>query len=882
MTDMCYASGINPSAIPGQDLDPDAVEAGASTLRTKAGAVRDNGAGVVAEWRGLAAHYEAPEAAQLLAVMDEVETKSRDFGDALESVATALSDFAAEIRPIKSALDAVRADAYAFRDRIAGNAEWEYDQDLVDENTALVNRVNTQQVALWDAERRCANAIRALYCAAPWRAATSENDPLGYGVSELSSDVAMPWGSAVDRKDHCPKAAAVEVKRFVWDGVLVEGVWGTVEGLGLLVGIDGNGFSTETLGSTWNAIGSLVGLGDIPPGEAWAGMGKGIIMWDAWAEGDYGRALGGTAFNVVTAIIPGGAAVSSIKGGSTAGRAGRGASWLTRANNVLDFVDPVALGIRGGRAIAPTISNLFNGLTDGLRNLEVPDFPTRFDTGDVPGGGRGTDYDAPSTDTAPVRDPDAAPVREQPAEAPAPEPVPVNAGGVSDNLTDGAQPGGSGQPESSQPGRSDQPGGAATSPEGYTGSPSHSPAPHAGGTDAPTSGSSGPDGGSGARNTIVDSGTPRQGGSASSGAGSGTLVDELTPSDVADDVTRGADDGATADVNGGDAPPPGGTARYDTDAIEPQRSMSEVLASPAFREVLERHGLSRARLGELIATPLDELTSGQVRALVEIRSQMPPIMPGDIMEKVVRPELIHRELDTKIFEALADENLIRHLDGQKGLYGADAFTGFVARSADMLDPSVQRIFHQLGLGYPGSPFTPDTSMFSIRLHAGDIGGGLSSYTVPDVLGMLDEAMDLPARNGSGSLFDEIRGLPDSTQRTQAWTEFADSRVRGAEAALQDAVRTGASPETLADLEAAVALREAEVETLKDALAKNNPFRGNGFAGHAHAYGPEYTLQGLKRVPEGAEMWQTLPDGTRRFIGVYDGNKWQLADLPTDR
>ena len=45
-------------------------------------------------WRGLGAHYEAPEAAQLFTVMDPVEAKARDFGDAVQQVAVVLTAYA--------------------------------------------------------------------------------------------------------------------------------------------------------------------------------------------------------------------------------------------------------------------------------------------------------------------------------------------------------------------------------------------------------------------------------------------------------------------------------------------------------------------------------------------------------------------------------------------------------------------------------------------------------------------------------------------------------------------------------------------------------------------------------------------------------------------
>lgn len=443
MTEQCYASGINPSAIPGDELDPDAVEAAARALAADGAAVRDAGADVLQDWRGLALHYEAPEAPRLFSVMDPVETNARRFGDDVESVAGALRAYAEEIRPIKASLAAVRADAWGFRSDIASEPEWEYDQDLVDRNTALVARVNTLQVRLWEAERRCANAIRALYGAPAWRAATAEGDPRGYGVDEIPTDAAMPWGSDVQRKDHCPKSAAVGVKRFVWDGVVVDGLWGTVTGLGLLVGIDGSGWSWETMSSSWVGMGSLIGYSGGEwswgnAGDAWTALGKGLIAYDTWDE-DPARAAGGAVFNLATILIPAGAAVTGTKtAGTAAGTAGRTATLLARGARVVDFVDPVALGLMGGRAALPKIGDMLadmrlatQGLGDSLRVPEAAVVPAVRADLEVPVADLDgvvtvlDDLDGLAGDLPPVRDPDVA----EPVPAPTPQPEPALVGG---------------------------------------------------------------------------------------------------------------------------------------------------------------------------------------------------------------------------------------------------------------------------------------------------------------------------------------------------------------------------------------------------------------------------------------------------------------------
>ena len=389
MNPACYRSGIDPDAIPGQDLDPDAVLAAAAGLAAGGTRVREAGAAMLREWRQLRASYVAPEAEQLLAVMDPVEAGARAYGDDVERVAAALRRYAEDVRPIKNALGHVRRDAWTFRDSIASIPDWEYDQDLVDENAALIRRVNAQQVALWDVERACANAIRALYRAPSWHAATSNEDPLGYGLADLGEDTETAWGAAVERKDHCPKSAAVGAKRFVWDGLVVDGLWGTVTGLGLLVGIDGTDWDRETFQQSWVGMSSLIGFANhswtpAHAGEAWRGLGKGLLAWDRWSE-DPARAAGGAVFNLGTIVVPAGAAAAGTRSAATVTATGVGArtaTVLARAAEVVKFTDPITLTTMGVKAALPRLADLTAGiwaaterLSDLLRmpDLRVPD-----------------------------------------------------------------------------------------------------------------------------------------------------------------------------------------------------------------------------------------------------------------------------------------------------------------------------------------------------------------------------------------------------------------------------------------------------------------------------------------------------------------------------
>jgi hypothetical protein len=419
-------SAIDPTQIPGKDIDPETIETQAATVGTIAGSVRDNGSDVHLKWQGMAGVYSAPESGTLLGLMQPVSSQATAVGDNLDVVSAALTQFAADVRPIKAELDALRSQAEQFQAEIAGGVqvrelnpawvtsqspyggtstisysspsiggnstapadipqyrtvtkEWHEDQDYVDRNNDLIAAVNAQQVALWEAERACANKIRALYGAADLRAAQSEDDSLGYGLSEIPEGTEMPWGAPVERSEGCAEATVTfVVEDFLWEGIAVGGVWGTVQGLGtLILGYNpatGDWFSGDAYGAAWGNLGmlgvaALTNTGVLAPifqadaalratgadgflpqevrdfkadaDEAALNTGKALIAWDKW-EDDPGTALGESVFNVGTALIPvGGAAVAGVKTASTA------ASVLTKMTRVVEFVDPAAWAVNG-------------------------------------------------------------------------------------------------------------------------------------------------------------------------------------------------------------------------------------------------------------------------------------------------------------------------------------------------------------------------------------------------------------------------------------------------------------------------------------------------------------------------------------------------------
>jgi hypothetical protein len=453
---------IDYEKIPGADIQPDAIEENARTVGTISGQVTEHGSNVNFTWQGMAAVYEAPESPTLLGLMAPVSSQATQAGDNLAEVSAALVAFAADVRPIKAELDALRADAKTFVDSIQGGVqvreinpawtaaqspyggasavptyqgswgsstttaqsapeqyrtvtkEWHESQEHVDRNNELLSAVNAQQVKLWEAERACANRIRALYGAAPLRAAQSEDDSLGYGISEIPEGTEMPWGAEVERTEGCGEATVNFVfKDFLWEGIAVGGIWGTVQGLGTLVlgynPATGDFFSGEAYGAAWGNLGMLLFAGAANTGilapifqsdslmqsmgmdgflpqevrdfkaqadEAAINTGKALIAWDKWQD-DPGTALGESVFNVGTALIPvGGAAVAGVKTASTA------ASVVSKMARVVDFVDPAALALNGTMRLGGAGLHSLDGLigrlgsnsTDGL-HLDTPHMP---------------------------------------------------------------------------------------------------------------------------------------------------------------------------------------------------------------------------------------------------------------------------------------------------------------------------------------------------------------------------------------------------------------------------------------------------------------------------------------------------------------------------
>ncbi|MFH7600616.1 protein phosphatase, partial [Streptomyces racemochromogenes] len=349
------------------------MEKNKTAIDTAAGTFRDAGSNVDSEFQGLSAFYSAPEAEKLFATTKPVKTDSDFFADQLESASKALGEYITEARPIVARLKELQAKATTFSNKISGDAHWKDDGDKIDENNDLIHDVNAAVSAFWAAERTCANKIRALYCAAPLVADDGSHgaNMYGYKGEDLNKAQDLPWGSQLE-ETHRAWEIGYWVKSFVWDGLIVDGIWGTIRGLGTLVGVDG----WDKAGQAWTglaklatglAIASMPGVGtafwladdkDLPSWirdsrTAVKETGKALVAWDEWGKNP-ARAAGAVTFNVLTTVFTGGA--------GTAAKAGTVAKVISVAGKAGRLIDPMTYIGKAGSLAKVKVGDLFANL----------------------------------------------------------------------------------------------------------------------------------------------------------------------------------------------------------------------------------------------------------------------------------------------------------------------------------------------------------------------------------------------------------------------------------------------------------------------------------------------------------------------------------------
>ncbi|MFI1045909.1 hypothetical protein ACH4U3_08785 [Streptomyces griseoruber] len=379
---------IKPEEIPQFTGNLFQLELDHAALKKDAGDVRTTGSDVDAQFQGLSAFYKAPEAEQLFATTKPVKTRADDFATDLETVSSALSSYATEIRPLVSKLLELKTKATTFVASVKDDDEWEYDEDKVDEHNRLRDDITATVAAFWAAERTCHNKITAIWGGTQMVAGdgSERKDQYGFNAEDLKN-AKLPWGDPVEEKHHWYEVGHW-VKSFVWDGLIVDGVWGTIKGLGTLVGFGG----WDAMGQAWKglaqlatglALASIPGVGTafwlIPDDKlpswirdsrtAMKETGKALVAWDEWGKNP-GRAAGAVTFNVLTTVFTGGAGGAA----AGAGKAGAVAKALSIAGKAGRVIDPMTYIAKGAGAGLSKIGDISKALK-GMGNIEIPKLP---------------------------------------------------------------------------------------------------------------------------------------------------------------------------------------------------------------------------------------------------------------------------------------------------------------------------------------------------------------------------------------------------------------------------------------------------------------------------------------------------------------------------
>ncbi|MFE7662559.1 hypothetical protein [Streptomyces celluloflavus] len=377
---------VDPSEVPVFTGDLDLLETKVKSLSNGGPKVETAGSDVHKSFGGLSAFYKAPEAEQMFAVTKPVADRAHDVGHDARVIAGALGTYAREVRPLVQQLTQLRQDAADFRHKVDGSDDdWREDGDLIEENLARRNKIAEVWAAFQAAERDCHAKIVGLVGGKALHAIdASHKNGYGYDAETLKQSKSLPWGEAVEESVPWWK-----VWRHAYDfgkGVIIDGAWGAVRGLGTLIGVDGwdaakqawTGLAKLTTTTALLAVmPALAPMYLMTPGRmmpswlrdsrtAMLETGKAIVAWDQW-ESNSSRAAGAVAFNVLTAIITRGGG-AAVEGASKAGVAVRATSM---AGKVGEVIDPMTYVFRGAGAGISKIGDVMAHLKN-TGHLQVP------------------------------------------------------------------------------------------------------------------------------------------------------------------------------------------------------------------------------------------------------------------------------------------------------------------------------------------------------------------------------------------------------------------------------------------------------------------------------------------------------------------------------
>jgi hypothetical protein len=390
---------INPAEIPQIPGNIEAVGEYGVTLRTQGQAFATTGSDVDSSWQGLSAVYTAPEAAQLFAATGPVRERTGTVGADVGAVGNALVAYADEVGPIKAELASLRTQAEAFVRVATADPDWRANPALVEENNRLIAAVDTQVADWMTAQRDCANAIDARYGGTHYVPdngdAVQNPDEYGYSAAQLdqaaTGEQGLPWGTADERDKPWWEDGLDGAGSFV-EGFVVDGAWGTVQGLGNLVGFGGE----EALSQSWEGLGKLA-LGFTPIGiinnftdlpglpqgtiaETLDQTGRALFAVDEWGE-DPARAAGAVVFNVGSIIFGTKGAGAGARGLGAAAEGAEAAGLAARVSGrVADFIGRVKARIPEIRLpevfrpddFSPGLKRLDHDFTDPLNEKGIP------------------------------------------------------------------------------------------------------------------------------------------------------------------------------------------------------------------------------------------------------------------------------------------------------------------------------------------------------------------------------------------------------------------------------------------------------------------------------------------------------------------------------
>ncbi|MFI9238463.1 hypothetical protein [Streptomyces sp. NPDC053079] len=387
---------IEPGKIPTFTGNLPQLEKDAAALKTTAGSIRDTGKAVHDAFQGLSACYVAPEREHLLDSTIPVRDKADAFAKKLESVGGALQGFATAAEPLVKKMNQLRRDAETFVSENKNDDDWQKDQKKVDENARIVREVGTTWVAFMGVERDAANKITALVGGTHFVVDDGSHKAGMYGFkeSDLKDAKETPWGT-VDKREYTGWRAAWEWTKDNVGGALkgffVDGVWGTLKGLGSMINV----FDWDNFKKTWSGIGDVFGgvsayiatpyewamdkmFGPVDHSDtdrqkaALRNFGKSLVAWDEWGKNP-SRAFGTVLFNGLT--LGSGSLLKLGKAGQ-AGKLGAGAEALTALGKAGALVDPASYLGKAAGLTKLKVGDLFDsfkssreGLDDMSRNL---------------------------------------------------------------------------------------------------------------------------------------------------------------------------------------------------------------------------------------------------------------------------------------------------------------------------------------------------------------------------------------------------------------------------------------------------------------------------------------------------------------------------------